>query len=531
MGINNSIRKKLFMLLIVIGALPLIVVVLLNAFNMINELEDIAISDGEMRNAVVSEHVTELVDKNFYVLKTLALNPIVVDCVSDPTPDNIEAARKMLFDTNALFRDGNLLALTGADAQQLIRTDNSTLVNLSQRQHFTEAMLGRTFVSDAMISMSTGKVIVVLETPVRNAKHKPIGMVQRNLNLEALQAFVETQDDSQTSVVILDREGKTIAHSEGISNFIKNEQTGESKYKLVMDKKDHFVGAFRTNMNGEESLICYSRNPVTDWLIITVVPYHFILDQVYSKVVTMILVGMIMLIIVSFVAYMTSIRVTRPIVEIKNAADKIVKGTGDFEKIKVTSDDELGQMAEAFNKIRSDRDAYQIESELDKLTRLYNKTTMERECRMKLKAFNKQENQDRLLALYIIDLDHFKEVNDTYGHQFGDKVLLEFSRVLRKQFRPNDCIGRFGGDEFVVIIDNLPGMEIVIRKAKQIKDVASKIIIDGIDSGVTASIGIAIAPQHGTDYDVLFKSADESLYHVKNNGRNGYFHASADKVD
>ena len=530
MGINNSIRNKLFMLLIVIGSLPLIVVVMASALRMMTKLEENAIHEGEMRNAIVSEHVTEMIDRNFYVLKTLALNPLIVNCTLDPNQNNLEAARKVLFDTNLLFRDANLMALTGGDAQQLIRTDNSTLVNLSQRKHFSEAMMGRTFVSDSIISMSTGKIIVVLETPVCNAKRKPIGMVQRNLNLEALQAFVETQDDNRTSIVILDREGKTIAHSEGLNNFIK-EQATDNVYKFLMEKKDHFVGALRQEVNGEDVLICYSRNHLTDWLIVTVVPYHFILDEVYSQVATMFLIGLIMLIVVSVTAYLLSIRVTRPIVEIKNAADKIVKGTGDFEKIQVNSNDELGQMAEAFNKIRSDRDAYQIESELDKLTRLYNKTTMERACKMKLKTFNEQEGQDTLLALYIIDLDHFKEVNDTHGHQFGDKVLLEFSRVLRKQFRPNDCIGRFGGDEFVVIIDNLPGMEIVTRKAKQIKEVASKIVIDGIDSGVTASIGIAIAPQHGTDYDTLFKSADDSLYHVKQNGRNGYYYASADNVN
>lgn len=517
------------MLLIVISSLPLIFVVIVSAINMVTELEEIAASNGELRNAVISEHVTELLDKNFYVLRALALNPIIVNCVSDPNPANLEGARNLLYDTNSVFRDMNLMALTGADAQQLIRTDGSKLVNLSQRQHFKEAMYGRDFVSDTIISMSTGEVIVVLETPVRDNRRRPIGMVQRNLNLTALQGFVETQDDEQTSVMILDRAGKMIAYSEGLTTVMEN-QSDEDRYKFITERMLGDVGVLRADVKGEEALICYSKNATTGWLIVTVRPYHFIMEQVYARVAVSILIGFLMLILVSVTAYFLSIRVTKPIVQIKDAADKIVKGTGTFEKIEVTSDDELGQMAEAFNKIRSDRDAYQIESELDKLTRLYNKTTMEQACRMKLKLFKDQPDNDTLLALYVIDLDHFKEVNDTHGHQFGDKVLLEFSRVLRKQFRPNDCIGRFGGDEFVVIIDNLPGMEIIIRKAKQIKDVASKIVIDGIDTGVTASIGIAIAPQHGLDYDTLFKSADESLYFVKGHGRNGYYYASAEKI-
>ena len=123
-----------------------------------------------------------------------------------------------------------------------------------------------------------------------------------------------------------------------------------------------------------------------------------------------------------------------------------------------------------------------------------------------------------------MDLDHFKEVNDLLGHQFGDKVLVEFAKGLKKIFRPNDCIGRFGGDEFVIVVDSLPNMEVVIRKAEQIKQIALNLTIEGKTKFVTASIGIAIAPQNGRDYDTLFAAADKAVYHVKNTGKNGYYY-------
>ena len=106
--------------------------------------------------------------------------------------------------------------------------------------------------------------------------------------------------------------------------------------------------------------------------------------------------------------------------------------------------------------------------------------------------------------------------------------MVEFSKNLRKKFRPNDCIGRFGGDEFVVIIDNLPTIEIVNRKAREIKQVALDLVIDGINAGITASVGIAIIPQDGTDYETVFKAADTALYYVKNNGRNGFYYKNID---
>ncbi|MBQ9478420.1 MAG: diguanylate cyclase [Selenomonadaceae bacterium] len=529
MNITKSVRDKLFVLLIVIGALPLILVLIVGASKMISELEEIAVTNGTLRNAIISEHMTELVEKNFYVLRSMALNPVISNCLIEPTSERLSIAAHVLDDTNSVFGDDNLMALTGADAKQLVRTDRSELVNVSKRRHFHEAMRGNDFVSDVMVSMSTGRLIVVVESPVLDRdSQKPIGMVQRNLNLDQLQRFIETQDDKDISVIVLDREDKVIAYSDVIVNFAE-EHALEGKYSFITEQIGDNVGAIRADFDGEDSLICYSRNELTGWLIITVHPYHIIMDRVYGKIIESITLGTFMLLLVIGTAYILSSKATRPILEIKDAADKIIQGNGKFEKIEVSSEDELGQMAEAFNKIRSDRDAYQMESELDKLTKLYNKTTMERACKMKLKNFNEQSNET-ILALYVIDLDHFKEMNDTYGHQFGDKVLIEFSRVLRKQFRPNDCIGRFGGDEFVVIIDNLPGMGIVVNKAERIKAVASNLVVDGIKTSVTASIGIAVAPQHGTDYETLFKSADESLYHVKANGRNGFYYASAETI-
>ena len=174
--------------------------------------------------------------------------------------------------------------------------------------------------------------------------------------------------------------------------------------------------------------------------------------------------------------------------------------------------------------MRSLRDSYQLEAEVDRLTKLYNKTTTENICKMKLNDWDSSSDSlpDTLMAFYIIDLDHFKEVNDTLGHQFGDKVLVEFSNRLRKIFRPNDCVGRFGGDEFIVIIDNLPSTEIIVRKAENIKRIACDLLVEGKKVGISASIGISIVPPQGTNYDTLFQSADEALYQVKASGRNGY---------
>ena len=518
----RSIRQKLFLLLIIMGAIPLLMVIILGAVNMISQMEDNINYNGMLRNKIISEHVTDMLEKNLYVLHSISINPMVINYLNEPDDFKTDSIKKLLNDTNTIFNDTNPMVLTSKNAQQLIRTDNSELVNVIKRQHFQEAMKGNDFISKIIVSMSTGEKIVVLESPVKNENGQPVGMIQRNFNLNALQKFVETLDEEEFYVLIIDEDGRVVANSE------QNQIKVEENYNFLLNKMKKESGVIRIKINGEDSLISYSKNKFSNWIIVNVQPYHHILDQVYLKIIQAILIGFLMLVLVSTAAKLLSKRATQPIIEITNAADKIVKGKL-VEELKIQREDEFGKMIDAFNKMRLSRDAYQLESELDMLTKLYNKATTEKICNIKLEKFI-NSNEKKLMAFYIIDLDHFKEANDTFGHQFGDEVLKEFSKKLRKNFRPTDCIGRFGGDEFIVMIDNLPGKEIIFEKARQIKNLASEISIKNVNPGITASIGIAIVPEDGTEYEKLFKSADESLYYVKTNGRNGFYHKSLESI-
>ena len=364
-------------------------------------------------------------------------------------------------------------------------------------------------------------MIIVLEVPVRTLDGKPVGMIQRNFNLTVLQDFVKGLDDDQSSIIIMDRGGRIIANSDNIEG-VGTEYAIDNSYKFFLDNVYNSTGSKQVNINGEETLAIYSRNIETGWMIVTLQPYHFIEDKVYSKVTKVVILGLIVLFFGTILAYFLTMRIAKPIIEITHVVDKIVEGDNSVKKLEINRDDELGQMAAAFNKLRTERDTFQLESELDRLTELFNKKTMENLCRMKLKTLTENESSNIFLAFYIIDLDHFKEVNDLLGHQFGDKVLVEFAHGLKKIFRPNDCIGRFGGDEFVILVDSLPNMEVVLRKAEQIKQIAYNLTVEGKSHFVTASIGIAIAPHNGSDYESIFNAADKALYYVKNSGKNGY---------
>ena len=176
--------------------------------------------------------------------------------------------------------------------------------------------------------------------------------------------------------------------------------------------------------------------------------------------------------------------------------------------------------------MRISRDGYKLDSETDKLTGTYNKAAFERVVREQLASLP----EDKVAALFIVDMDHFKEANDTYGHQCGDDLLRKFATALRGVFRKSDDVGRFGGDEFLVFIVGLLTPEIIALKARQILNAARTVSPEGVDVHVTASIGIALVPEHGTGYDDIFRVADASLYKVKSEGRDGFSIASTEVI-
>ncbi|SNZ03405.1 PAS domain S-box-containing protein/diguanylate cyclase (GGDEF) domain-containing protein [Persephonella hydrogeniphila] len=130
------------------------------------------------------------------------------------------------------------------------------------------------------------------------------------------------------------------------------------------------------------------------------------------------------------------------------------------------------------------------------------------------------ENKTKF-ALFFIDLDGFKQVNDTYGHEVGDKLLIEVAKKLRSSVRKDDFVARLAGDEFVILIENIDGKEVLKKIAdKIIKNVGSIYIIDGNEIKIGASIGISIFPDDANDIETIMRHADSAMYHSKLTGKN-----------
>src|SRR6476660_2756250 len=170
-----------------------------------------------------------------------------------------------------------------------------------------------------------------------------------------------------------------------------------------------------------------------------------------------------------------------------------------------------------------ERKRYQVQLEhqanYDALTGLPNRTLLHDRLRQAVFA----QRHMRAIAVVFIDLDHFKFVNDSLGHNVGDELLKSMADRLRGVLREGDTVARLGGDEFVLILNDQANEEVIFRAMQRItQELSQPMMIDGKELYVTCSAGISLHPQDGADVDTLLKNADAAMYRAKEHGRANY---------
>ncbi|MEG1687115.1 MAG: sensor domain-containing diguanylate cyclase [Angelakisella sp.] len=154
-------------------------------------------------------------------------------------------------------------------------------------------------------------------------------------------------------------------------------------------------------------------------------------------------------------------------------------------------------------------------AQIDQLTGLYNKMTFAQQVRTILAG-----QHNKLHAMMILDIDNFKSVNDSMGHAYGDKVLEAVSSCLKGLFRNRDVLGRIGGDEFMILMEDIPSPKIAHEKAVEVCAAIHGIQIHmGKEFPITVSVGVAISADN-LEYEDIFRQADAALYQAKSNGKN-----------
>ena len=155
----------------------------------------------------------------------------------------------------------------------------------------------------------------------------------------------------------------------------------------------------------------------------------------------------------------------------------------------------------------------------DGLTQLYNKAGTEQ----RIKEWLHSDRSKAGAVLMMMDIDYFKQINDTYGHAVGDRVLYKVGHLLKSSFRENDIVGRIGGDEFLIFMEGITSEEFAVRRMENLQQYFRELPIEELEEHtLTCSMGAAFMPKDGTTFGELYKHADEALYTTKRSGRDGF---------
>jgi phosphoserine phosphatase RsbU/P len=298
---------------------------------------------------------------------------------------------------------------------------------------------------------------------------------------------------------------------------------------------------FPASLDGKRQMMAVSWSPELKWYVVAAADLD-VANVLSVKVYIPMLLAGLALFGVALLGFLSALNriLLKPIYQLTKAASEVAAGRTDF-KLPKMRDDEIGVLTQAFStmaqRVQTQRELLEraVEertrelleanselaqlSERDELTGLGNRRMLL--AKLKLQDIEvRRQPSPSVLSLAMLDLDHFKQVNDTYGHPAGDSVLIQVSELIQKQLRATDIVGRWGGEEFMVVLvgSDIHESNVVIERVLQA--ISRTPMKHGhVSIHVKASAGIAQRKEN-EPFDELIRRADQGLYYAKDTGRN-----------
>ena len=450
--------------------------------------------------------------------------------------DYLGSVREKIVDYQELM----LLDLQGAAVAT--SSDKVTTVKLPE-QWLERAQANKYTIGSAYWDETLLAAVIVIVQPIRTANERLLGVLVAKLNFRTISKILMKYAQGEIGeLYLITKDGFLLVSSQSISaKFLETKLLNSTTQKLF-------------SQEGEpNAYLGYRNQPVVGALKrMSELSWGVVAEKkrakAYAQIVRLrnltlaLVVGLLFLI--GLAAYLLSLSLVRPLDRLTSGAGKVAGGDLEVD-VPVSSRSEVGYLTEVFNdmvaRLRQGREELAAINETlrqknfelheisirDSLTGLYNRKhlmeTLDKEV-------SRSQRHSHSFSLLVIDIDHFKKYNDTYGHLAGDEVLRRLAAVFTKSIRSSDYAARYGGEEFIIILPET-GAGQGVEAVERIRHKMAEERFGGEDESikVTISVGVASYPENGEDAETVIRNADAALYEAKELGRNRVVLAGTDK--
>lgn len=530
---NLSLRKKLSITFVCMTVLPMVV-----AMGIAWQANERVLKQSVVeRNTKIAHEIASELD--FKIAEKIRMMKLIANS-SDVRSMDANRQSMVLKEAARLHPDVQLIVMANKEGRQIARWDDKPVENINymDREYYHRLLATKdTVVSDVLVAKSTGRPGVVVAEPVRADNGELLGLLIVNIDLEKLiQALNQAKIGRTGYAYVVNQSGKVIMNPD--MGLILNGQD-ESALPPVEAVIKGRTGWTEYEANGKERLAAYSYAATAKWGIIAQQPMDEAMREVTDLKGISLLILLLSSVVAVGIAFLLGRKLAKPLMKMVESIKQDASGQIVIKDMQIASNDEIGTLARAFremaNKIQTlvntledkvqertaqlskAKERMEHLAQVDYLTNIYNRRFI----------FDKLEQETRrcrqtqgTFAVIMADVDHFKTINDTYGHDCGDVVLKEVALTLQKNVKGTDFIARWGGEEFLLLLTDIgredAGM-VAERIRKAVED--NHFLYHNIPLKVTMTLGVALY-RNGMDMDEVIKQADIAVYKGKARGRN-----------
>lgn len=539
---HKSIYTKLFLLFFIIGVLPLIIGSYYYYSNSRKALLHSALQEQELEINSGMRNIVILFNEAGVNLLLTVENPSFVRYIeeTDSRRLHINEQEKALKKVMSLFPwpvESAGFADINGDIKSIVYNKVSDITaerktNISREQFFIQAIKiekGGVYYGHPEFSPRSQKWVIPVSTPVFDRKGRQGGIIYVQIYLDNIKKLIRGIIHSEDIMFVIDNDGHLIAHTQKETGSTLSPvltEGGGYSFKSVINRMVSGEGGYRQfYYNNRPAYISYNIIPGDKynqniWSIGIITFEETIYAGISVKRYILFLLSASSVLFA--VAGILGWRISRPVNELTTAS--VAMSNGDLStRVSIKRDDEFGQLGSAFNKMAASIQTSHNElvrlSSTDGLTGLYN----HREFQNRLEGETGRSIRHKsILSLLMIDVDHFKKINDTYGHQSGDKVLSAIGAAILHEIRSSDFAARYGGEEMAIVLPETgPSDAQLFAERLREKIMNNPVTVLGTETvSVTVSIGVSSFPDDASNKGELIRIADQALYFAKKKGRN-----------